>query len=166
MTDQLLSSADQEEALSLVYAKAVAAHAGYVTAKRDYDRDGVDLQIVAGGQMRPALDVQLKATSTLSESGDSVVRFPLKVGNYDLLREPTMIPRLLILLDLPNDSDRWVTITDDELVLRHRAYWLNLRDAEETLNRWTVTVSIPRENLFTVESLRDLMDQSRQGRVG
>ena len=38
MTDALLTSPDQEEALSRVYVHAIAAHAGYVTASNDLDR--------------------------------------------------------------------------------------------------------------------------------
>ena len=62
MVDTLLSKADKEEELSRIYARAVAAGAGYVTSVPEYDRDGVDLQIRAGGHMRPAIDLQLKAT--------------------------------------------------------------------------------------------------------
>ena len=43
MPDVLLTVPDQEEALSRVYAQAVAARAGYLTANYDFDRDGVDL---------------------------------------------------------------------------------------------------------------------------
>ena len=68
-------------------------------------------------------------------------------------------------LDLPRDKERWVTITEDELVLRHRAYWLNLKGFEETDNRSSVTVRIPRSNLFDVENLHALMEQSREGRI-
>ena len=68
MIDALLTTPDREEALSRVYARAVAAGAGYVTADCDFDRDGVDLRIHAGGAMRPAIDLQLKATVNLTES--------------------------------------------------------------------------------------------------
>ena len=62
MSDVLLTVPDQEEALSRAYAHAIAAGAGYITADYDLDRDGVDLRIQAGGPMRPALELQLKAT--------------------------------------------------------------------------------------------------------
>lgn len=67
MNDALLSTADRMEVLSLVYARAVAARAGYVTSVRDLDRDGVDLHIQAGGAMRPAIDLQLKATGNMGD---------------------------------------------------------------------------------------------------
>ena len=62
MPDTLLTIPDQEEALSRAYAYAIAAGAGYITGDYDLDRDGVDFRIQAGGPMRPALELQLKAT--------------------------------------------------------------------------------------------------------
>ena len=132
MTDALLSSADQMEALSLVYARAVAARAGYVTSVRDLDRDGVDLHIQAGGAMRPAIDLQMKATGNLGE---------------------------------PKDEEMWMTLTRNELILRRRAYWLNLRGCEETTNQTSITVHLPITNLFNVGGLQELMEQSRKGRI-
>ena len=77
MTDALLTTSDREEVLSCVYVRAIAARAGYTTSTRSLDRDGVDLQIQAGGAMRPALDVQLKATVNLERrSGHVPVKTP------------------------------------------------------------------------------------------
>ena len=163
MTDALLTVPDQKEALSLVYAQAVAARAGYVTEVPNTDRDSVDLCIRAGGRMRPLLDLQLKATVNLERSRDGFLHFPLGIKNYNDLRIEVQIPRLLVVLDLPEDEQQWMTITENELILRHRAYWLNLQRYEETDNQSSVTVRIPEENLFNVESLRALMEQSRKG---
>ena len=165
MNDGLLSSADRMEALSLVYARAVAARAGYVTSVPDLDRDGVDLHIQAGGVMRPAIDLQLKATGNLGEATEGRRSYPLKRRNYDLLRDETQTPRLLVVLDLPKDEEMWMTLTSDELILRRRAYWLNLRGWEETTNQTSVTVHLPITNLFSVGGLQQLMDQSRKGRI-
>ena len=163
MTDTLLAVTDQEEALSHAYAYAVAARAGYSTAMQREDRDGIDFRIQAGGGMRPALDLQLKATINLGRSDDGCFRFPLNRRNYDLLRIETQTPRLLMVLDLPRDRNLWMTITADELVMRRSAYWLNLKGYPETDNSASVTVRIPEQNLFDVENLRMLMEQSRGG---
>ena len=165
MTDRLLTSADQKASLSVVYAKAVAARAGYVTSVPDLDRDGVDLRIEAGGAMRPALDLQLKATAHAGEATGGSLSFLLKRRNYDLLRVDTQTPRILVVLMLPSDRNRWMTITREELVLRRSAYWLSLRGAEETMNRSSLTVQLPVANLFDVDGLRRLMEQSRKGRI-
>ena len=166
----LLTAPDRKEALSRVYARAVAAIAGYVTADADFDRDGVDLRIHSGGAMRPALDLQLKATINLRASPDGRrknghYRFPLNRRNYDLLRMETQTPRLLVVLDLPRKEKRWTTIAAEKLVMRRRAYWLSLRNCDATDNQSSITVRIPMGNVFDVDNLRVLMDQSRRGSI-
>lgn len=165
MNDSLLSTQDQEEALSRVYVRAVAARAGYATSMDDYDRDGVDIEIRAGGSMSPALDLQLKATVNLRNVADGSFRYDLDVTNYEKLRVPTQTPRLLVVLALPRNEEQWLSISEDELVLRRCAYWLNLKDEPETNNNASITVSIPEQNIFDVDALRMLMDQSRRGRI-
>lgn len=165
MSDNLLAISDRKEALSRVYVHAVATQAGYACETVGMDRAGVDLWIQAGREEFPTLSLQLKATINLRASSNGHFRFPLKRRNYDLLRIATQTPRLLVVLDLPKDERLWMTITADELILRHRAYWLNLKGAQESSNKASVTVRIPEGNLFTVDSLRDLMEQSRKGSI-
>ena len=163
--DELLPSEGREEALSKAYALAVAAAAGYTTAAYDYDRSGNDLLIQAGGPMSPFLALQLKATVNLRplHSQDSeVFSFRLKKENYEWLRRPTQIPRLLVVLDLPRPEAEWITITTEELVLRRCAYWHNLNGAQE-VNAATPTVHIPKSQVFDVSGVRGLMEQSRNG---
>ena len=112
-----------------------------------------------------AIDLQLKATVNLNRPTGGYYRFPLNVRNYNLLRIPTYTPRLLVVLDLPKVEDRWITITSDELILRRSAYWLNLNGREETDNQASVTVMIPENNLFDLDGLRSLMEQSRRGDI-
>ena len=163
MSDALLANTGREEALSRVYLYSVAAGAGYAVAVMDFDRDGVDAQIKAGGNMRPCLDVQLKATVNLGEQVDGSFRFPLKRRNYDLLRVLTMVPRILVVLDLPRDESMWLSITAEELILRRCAFWASLAGLPDTGNKESVTVSIQANNLFDVGGLKALMEQSRTG---
>ena len=165
MADTLLTEADKKEELSRVYARAVAAVAGYVTQVPDYDRDGVDLRISAGGAMRPAIDVQLKATVNLRDKDDHHFRFPLPKRNFDLLRVNTQTPRLLVVLALPTQENRWLTVTTEKMVLRRCAYWANLRGQPKTTNRSTITVSLGKKNIFDVTGLQRLMAQSRTGTI-
>ena len=148
-----------------MYALAVAARAGYLTADYDFDRDGVDLRIQAGGSMRPALDLQLKATINLPDPLHGHVRFPLPRRNYDLLIAETQTPRLLLVLDLPRDEDDWMSMTPESLILRRRAYWLSLKGGPETANTTSITVEIPETNLFSSDSLQVLMERSRTGSI-
>ena len=166
MTGTLLSGPDQKEGLSLAYVEALVARAGYSTSAPVPDRDSVDLRIMAGGKHRPALDLQLKATADLAKSQAGFLRFRLPIKNYDDLRVTTQTPRLLVVLELPKDESRWMTVTTEELVLRRRAYWLSLQQGhDEILGQQTVTVRIPEDNLFDVEALRTLMERSRNGEI-
>ena len=165
LTNALLGNRDIEERLSMAYAHAVAARAGYITAVYDLDRDGVDLRIQAGGSMRPALDLQLKATINLGDPRNGVLNFRLPVRNHNLLCIPTQTPRLLVVLDLPRDDQQWMTVTTTELIIRNRAYWVSLSGRDETSNDESITVQIPVQNLFDVPNLQALMNQSRGGKI-
>lgn len=166
MTGTLLTVPDQKERLSLVYVKALAARAGFGTSEPEPDRDSVDLRIQAVGPRRPALDLQLKATSVLGEPQAGFVPFRLTIKNYNDLRVETQTPRLLVVFELPRDESRWMTVTAEELVLRRRAYWLSLQQGyAEDAAQQTVTVRIPEHNVFDVETLRELMERSRKGEI-
>ena len=117
MMDTLLSGADRKEALSRVYVKALAARAGYATSVPEPDRDSVDLRIHGGGLLRPALDLQLKATTNIAEPRDGLLPFRLSIKNYRDLSEDTQTPRLLVVLELPTER----TAVDDRAERRARA---------------------------------------------
>jgi hypothetical protein len=111
VTDALLAPTDQEEAFSRAYVDAVSAGAGYTVSAANFDRDGIDVTISAGGDFRPRLDVQLKATIRLGEPTAGVFRYPLKRRNYDLLRVPATTPRILVVLALPEDPSLWLSVS-------------------------------------------------------
>ena len=166
MTATLLTDPDQKEGLSLAYVKALAARAGFSTSVPEPDRDSVDLRIMAGGPRRPALDLQLKATADLAEPQAGFLRFRLTIKNYNDLRVETQTPRLLVLLELPQDEAEWMTLTTEELVLRRRAYWASLQQGyDEVVGQETTTIRIPEDNLFDVEALQTLMERSRSGDI-
>ena len=121
--------------------------------------------IQAGGEMRPAIALQLKATINLGKPSAGFFHYALRSENYNLLCGPSQTPRLLVVLDLPRDQAQWLTTTPDELVLRRSAYWPNLTGHDGTENRSSVTVLVPEQNLFNVDNLRMLMEQSREGKI-
>jgi Domain of unknown function (DUF4365) len=114
--------------------------------------------------MRPRLDLQLKAT-TILRGDESKFKFPLSTKNYNDLRVETQTPRLLVILDMPRLETEWITVTLESLILRKSAYWQSLQGAPETDNTKTVTVEIPKSQIFDVNGLRNLMERSRQGAV-
>ncbi len=111
--------------------------------------------------MRPCLDLQLKATINLGAASDGQYRYPLKRRNYDLLRLPTVVPRILVLLSLPPDESQWMSVTPEELVIRKCAYWVSLQGYRETDNTTSVTITVPEQNRFDVAALQRLMDRAR-----
>lgn len=160
-----MTSNDREEALSRAYVVAIAAGAGYVAAEQDFDRDGVDIQIRAGGLMRPSLDIQLKATINLGVTANDEYRYPLKRRNYDLLRGSTMVPRILVVLSLPTEEADWLSVTAEQLILRRCAFWASLAGFPETQNNESVTISIHKNNRLDVDALKTLMDKARIGSI-
>jgi Domain of unknown function (DUF4365) len=161
MVDAILTTQDRQEALSRAYVQAVAA----AWSQPDIDRDSVDVTIAAGGQMRPRLELQLKATINLPQ-GEAGFSFPLKVKNYNDLRVETQTPRVLVVLAMPEDEKDWINVSAEQLILRKVAYWVSLRGSPESDNKESVTVTIPASNVFDVDGLQRLMEKSRQGMVG
>ncbi len=84
--------------------------------------------------------------------------------NYDDLR-PTnfLVPRILVVVRVPEEPGEWTEQTDDQLVLRHCGYWLSLRGFPESENTANVTVQIPVEQRFTVQALQTLMNRIGTG---
>jgi hypothetical protein len=165
VSDALLSPQDREEALSWAYARTIAAGAGYETYEPDFDRDSIDLGIMAGGQMRPNIHVQLKATINLRRAGE-FFKFSLKKKNYDDHRAPTQVPRIVVVLALPKKDTDWLNVSVSKLVIKKCAYWVSLRRKPELPDgQESVTIEIPAANIFDVPGLRKLMQAARDGGV-
>ncbi|MHC5721703.1 MAG: DUF4365 domain-containing protein, partial [Nostoc sp.] len=57
----------------------------------------------------------------------------------------------------------WVQQSEQELCMRYCGYWLSLFVMPETQNTSTVTVTMPRNNQFTVAALQSIMQGIAQG---
>ena len=161
-TDALLTDNDREEALSKAYVHAVAGYVGYTVSEEDFDRDGIDMRIHAGGQFSPSIALQLKATIRLGEvSEDGNYRYQVPIQNYERLIRPTQVPRYLVVLSLPSNEQDWLSVSADRLVMRECAYWVSLLGRPESDNRSGVTVRIPITNRFDPTSLQRLIRDAR-----
>lgn len=147
----------QKEQFSITYVRAVASVAGYSLYRPNVDDDSVDLGIAARGEtgpiLSPRLELQLKCTSRDVLDSD-FVRYPLKLKNYNDLRINALVPRILVVVLVPNNLADWLQQSEEELCMRYCGYWVSLREQAETQNTSTVTVELPRSNQFTVEALR------------
>ena len=147
----------QMELFSLAYIRAVSAQAGYQVTRDETDT-GLDGMLKADTFHRAAIEFQAKSTSRDIRAGERL-RFPLPIGNYETLRvaRPT-IPRILIVVLMPREPAEWLHQSEDELCLRHCAYWLSLAGEPAVANATSVTVHIPTANVFSGEQLRLLME--------
>ena len=90
--------------------------------------------------------------------------FALKKKNYDDLTITDLIsPRILILVVVPEEIGDWILLTQNELTLRRCAFWMSLVGQPPSLNEVSVTVRVPRNQPFTVESLNGLMERTDHG---
>ncbi len=110
--------------------------------------------------------MQLKCSSKIELRPDDF-SFRLKLKNYDDLRRKTMVPRILAVLHVPEDTREWLVPGPDHVVLRHRAYWKNLlgeveiKPAKpEDRQEKNITLQLQRANLLTPASLVTMMDNT------
>lgn len=156
----------QKELFSKAYVRAVAAVAGFSVDRLELDFNSIDLQITAGSGEGsicfPELKLQLKCTSRDVIDGDRI-RFPLKVKNYNDLRRNVLVPRILVVVLVPDNLEDWMQQSEAEMCMRYCGYWISLRGMPETQNTTTVTVSLPRSNQFTVQTLKSMIQSISEG---
>jgi len=156
--------AAQKECYSEAFLFAVAAAAGFGVARPAPDTDSVDWTLSAGGELarRPKLDLQLKATAQ-DVLGETHLTFRLSKKNYDDLRDDLlMVPRVLLVVVVPDDASNWLVQTEETLAMSHCGYWMSLAGLPES-TRETVTVHVPRENRWERDSLMQIMARISTG---
>lgn len=151
----------QKEEFSNAYIRAIAAVAGLVCYKPTPDVESVDWGFAAlgaqGTTRSPRLEIQLKCSAT-AQMGATVITHQLKVKNYnDLCAVNYLVPRILVVVMVPHKLDDWVSQNESERILRRCGYWLSLRGKEPTTNETTVSVALPRDQLFSVAAVSTMM---------
>jgi hypothetical protein len=158
----------QKELFSKAYVRAVAAVAGFSVDPLELDFDSIDLQITAGsgeGSVYfPELKLQLKCTSRDVIDGD-YIRYPLKLKNYNDLRRNALVPRILVVVLVPENLEEWLQQSEAEMCMRYCGYWMSLWGMPETQNTATVTVSLLRSNQFTVQALKSIIQRISEGNL-
>lgn len=157
----------QKEQYSRAYVQAVAACAGFSWSVPSVDDDSVDMclhQTGGGGTIRsPRLDLQIKGVGGASPS-TAQFSYSLKLKNYDDLRDETiMIPRILVVVLVPDLLQDWLLHSESELALRRCGYWLSLRSMPASANATGQTVQMNRGQQFNVPSLQAIMERISNG---
>jgi hypothetical protein len=161
-----LSLSHAQEQFSKAFILAVASLAGCSAAVPVPDVDNIDWTLSCRlAPRRPKLDLQVK--STINDSGTTdAISYPLKRTSYDgLILSNLLTPRLLVLVVVPPAPDTWLSMSREQLVLRRCAYWVSLAGLPASTNETSVTVRVPRANLFGVEALTGLMRTINEGGV-
>jgi hypothetical protein len=158
---------DQKEQFSFAYARAVSAVAQIAVSEPAVDDDSIDLMFQrrgGGGVVRsPRVEAQVKCTEVAATHPDHIA-YPLKLKNYDELRSvDVLVPRILIVVIVPDVLGDWLDHSEQELAMRRCGYWLSLRGEPATLNTTNVTVHLPRTNQFTVAELQGIMQRIGNG---
>ncbi|MCK1712020.1 MULTISPECIES: DUF4365 domain-containing protein [unclassified Bradyrhizobium] len=157
----------RQDAISGAYISAVCATAGCGLEAVRMDNDKVDYLVRARVQgkalNKPQIDIQAKCQRSGPASGDPI-SFPLDLETYDNLRDPKVcIPRILVVVFVPNDVQEWLAQTEHALTLRHCAYWMSLKGLQSSSNAKSQTVYIPRKNLFGPQVLQSMMTKIADG---
>ncbi|MBM4778402.1 MAG: DUF4365 domain-containing protein [Archangiaceae bacterium] len=159
---------DLKSEFSIAYVSAIAHAGGYFVQlpNRMRDGDGVDIEIFqrgGGGVVRgPRLDLQLKATAKVPETDPFFIDLPLK--NYtELISVDHQVPRILVVMQVPEDRADWATASPEQLVLRQCAWWLSLRGANDSQNDATQRVWVAKKNVFSMTALEAIMTKIRLG---
>src|SRR4051812_4894837 len=93
---------NQKEQFSIAYIRALAAVLGLKVTREEVDDDSVDVTLLRTGGTAPKLDIQLKCSGAIQKM-ELDFPFRLTIKNYDDLRRRTMVPRILVVLEVPTD---------------------------------------------------------------
>lgn len=161
MPQPLLTANDKKEQLSQAYIAALAAGCGYTISIPNLDRDSIDIMVSSGSSRRASVQFQLKATSSPNWTDCDLI-FQLKQKNYNDLVCERQVPLLLAVMVLPTQSADWLSISDQELVLKRCVWWHSLKGQPIT-DQGSKQVIISRNNLLNMNALTDLVGRSQSG---
>jgi hypothetical protein len=156
----------RKEQFGRAFVEAVASVSGCQVECTRIDNDSVDLTLMrrttTTAVRSPKLDVQLKTTA-LDVVKNGHIAFPLSMKNYDELRPTNLsVPRILVVVLVPQDVHEWTAHSEAELALRRCSYWLSLRGEPDVPNATTKSVHIPRAQVFNPHSLHGIFSRLEQ----
>lgn len=159
-----------EELISTSYVSAIIARSGFSpnSVAKDY---GVDLEVRRIGihgnkriDLGVMLELQLKASINW-EIDDSHIVFDLEADAYNRLifrRDNSSTPCALIVCCLPKDEGSWLTVCEDELVIKKCCYYYFI-DGVETKNTSSKRIKIPRNQLLTPQAIQNFKTMIFEG---
>ena len=155
--------------MQYAYLYAVVSRAGAKVKRSDGNVDfGSDGDItyvknLPGGKFGDTsitFNFQMKATRRWKREDDHIV-YDIDVESYNkLVTWEGFGFIILILFKLPVNEAEWLSVSEDVLAIRNCCYWIRLSEPESK-NSSSVRIRIPRDRLFDVEAVTQLLDEAR-----
>ena len=170
----MITKQHTQESMSRSYIHAIAGRAGVnllLTREFDYGFDGTFREVIVRGGRRVEsgfpLDFQLKCTTNWRHEGD-LVAYNIETKTYNDLvtRHPLGVGAVLILLCIPPEEESWVEFSEEAMMLRRCCYYSVLSGDPVPNENSKKRISIPRANVLSADSLRDLISSERNRKVG
>jgi hypothetical protein len=154
----------QMEQFSRAYVYAVAAVAGANVLRWDIDDDSIDIGFGWKKARRARLEAQLKCTAARTPD-NGCVKLPISMKNYDDLRaDDVVVPRILVVLVVPEPVADWLDQTPERLLIRRCAWWRSLAGLPDVENETKITIDIPTSNVFSPDALTRLLEDAGASR--
>lgn len=160
-----------EEDLQIAYIKAVVARAGKTHNAPNRDR-GIDITVndtIIDSRGKhidrgPVFVLQLKASKGFREKEGNLIVADLKIDAYNKLANwDGLLPIFLVVFDLPNDPEEWMSLDENALILRKCCYWKE-PDWGKSSNKDSKAVEIPKDQVFNPSAVQDLIKKVRSKR--
>lgn len=155
-----------QEDINVSYISAICASVEIDYERIYHDQDSIDglfkkkIDTVNGWYLSEC-EVQLKSVYSKNEykdNGESII-YKLKAKNYNDLCMTSIIPRILVLLVLPEDSNSWVNCSVDELIIKGKMYWTEFSGADTTSNKSTISVEISKSNILNSDAMLRILEK-------
>ncbi len=165
-----LSKQSIEELLSISYVTAIVSKTGntWEVVPNDF---GVDLGIrrIARNNnkivdMGVVFDCQLKSTINWNADNNFIV-YDMEAEAYNRIifrNKESVYPCILVLFCLPKEEKDWLHNDHQNLILKHSCYFYFIED-EATSNKQSIRIRIPKENLFTPDIVKTLIEKHKKG---
>ena len=158
-----------KERLSVAYVTAVVARAGSAlsfTNGSDYGTDAYISEVIEtpNGKFTESgisLKCQIKSTTSFSLISNNVV-YDMEVGAYNKLATRQGRDCILVLLCLPNDAAEWLSLNENQLIIKKCCYWFYI-SGPKSANTSSHRIRIPRSQVFAPQAVIDLLTLVRNG---
>ena len=143
---------------------AICAAGGVSFEPQIHDDDSKDItlkKLLDNPKFHSNIGVQLKSSSGNIDKGD-YIKYRLKKKNYDDLRTRATMRTYLFLFLIPGDEEEWINQDNEKLILKKCMYFLDLSELEDSENSETVTITVPKKNVVSVNNIIALLEKERE----